>query len=302
MKRYIANILIFFTIVAVADFCVGSLGDYLQSHAKGGATRCINDLVMEDVHDVVILGSSRAHHHYDTPFLSDTLGLDVYNAGYDGNGVVLADGLLELMLERYHPKLVLFDVEPAFDILEYPNDNHHIRYISTLKPYYRHAAVGNIIQDVSEEEWYKVHSGLIRYNSNLVAMAKDNFYNPFGKFGNNHGYEPLAGVYDKTPDAEDDSGGSIDMFKLKYVELLIKTSKEHHVPIVLIASPKLGAENSLVFETVKQICDRLDIDFLDYYTEPEFQIPNLYKEPMHLNKDGAREFSAKIAGEIANRL
>ena len=117
MKKYLLHILLFFAFVAVVDVSVGSFGRYLQGHAKGGSTRQFDDLVMKDQHDVLILGSSRARHHYDTPFLSDTLGLDVYNAGYDGNGVVLAVGILKMVLNRYCPKLVIFDVEPPFVFL-----------------------------------------------------------------------------------------------------------------------------------------------------------------------------------------
>ena len=68
MKKYITNILLFFAIVAMIDLCIGYFGDYLQAHAKGGVTMRINDIAMKDCHDVVVLGSSRAHHHYDTPF------------------------------------------------------------------------------------------------------------------------------------------------------------------------------------------------------------------------------------------
>ena len=99
MKKYIVRIILFFAIVVLVDFVVGWAGDYLQTHAKGGDTKAINDLVKKDQHDILILGSSRAHHHYDTPFLSDTLNLDVYNAGYDGNGVILAYGILQMILE-----------------------------------------------------------------------------------------------------------------------------------------------------------------------------------------------------------
>lgn len=36
MKRFILNILLFGGIVAAVDYAVGSTGDYLQTHAKGG--------------------------------------------------------------------------------------------------------------------------------------------------------------------------------------------------------------------------------------------------------------------------
>lgn len=172
MKKYIINILFFFAIIAVIDFNVGLVGEYLQSHAKGGPTRETNDLVMVDQHDVLIFGSSRCKNHYDTPFISDTLGLDVYNAGYDGNGVVLSYGLLSLILERYQPKLVLLDVEPAFDIEVYEGDNNHRRYLRPLKPYYKNTIVSTIIKNVSVEEWYKSLSGMMRYNTEISTRQK----------------------------------------------------------------------------------------------------------------------------------
>lgn len=295
MKRYILNILLFFLIVAVIDVCAGGLGDYLQTHAKGGMTKRTDDLVMKDSHDVVILGSSRARHHYDTPYISDTLGLDVYNAGYDGNGVVLAYGILEMILERYQPKIVLFDVEPAFDIIEYKEDNHHIRYISEMKPYYRHEIVGNIIKDVSNVEWYKVHSGLIRYNSNLVTMFLDNISD---RAITTKGYAPLIGTYKQIPDAKEIKEETVDEFKLKYIEKLILTAQSHQVPIVFVASPKLGANTSLIMEPVKKLCEKYNVDFWNYYDDLIFQNPAFFKEPMHLNSTGALAYSNTISERI----
>lgn len=299
MKKFLIHILIFFAIVAVIDLCVSILGDYLQAHAKGGMTKRTNDLVTKDHYDALILGSSRAHHHYDTPFLSDTLGLSVYNAGYDGNGVITADGLLNLVLDRYKPKLVLFDVEPAFDIYQYPNDNHYIRYISILKPYFRHPAVGNIIKEVSSEEYFKVHSGLFRYNSNLVTLLLDNLLE---RSVQNKGFAPLEGKYKNHFSKKEEREEIIDTFKLRYIENLIATAKDNEVPIVFVASPKLGINNSTELMPVKEICKQCGVEFLDYYTDAEFQNPSLFKEPMHLNKDGARLFSKKIVGRMLDYI
>lgn len=292
MRRFIVNILVFFLIVAAIDFTVGKLGDYLQTHAKGGNTRTLNDLVMNDCHDVLILGSSRAHHHYDAPFLSDMLGLDVYNAGYDGNGVVLAYGLLELVIERFQPNLILYDVEPAFDINVYKKDNGHKRYISLLKPYFRNQNVGDIIKDVSTDEWYKVHIGLLRFNSILFSLLVDNFiYRPMPE----KGYLPLEGVYNREPDEGKRQTVEIDSFKLKYVDKLMLLAKEHNVPLVVVASPKYGANSSIGLSPVINLCNKNNIPFIDYYADTTFmQHKEWFKEPMHLNREGARIFSEFI--------
>lgn len=300
MKKYLLHILLFFVIVAAVDVSVGSFGRYLQGHAKGGSSRQFDDLVMKDRHDVLILGSSRAHHHYDTPFLSDSLGVDVYNAGFDGNGVVLADGVLEMVLNRYKPRLVLFDIEPAFDVNVYDKDNHHTRYIKNLKPYYREEGVSEIIKDVSVEEWRKVQSGLIRYNTEILGMLVDNVID---RGVERSGFQPFKGKMEKEPEPKAPKDVVRDSFKLAYIEKLIRLCQENDVPLILVGSPKYGQKNSEALQPVKEIAEKYDVRFLDYYAEPSFMAhKGWFKEPMHLNSEGARVFSKMIAQEISELL
>lgn len=300
MRKFLLHIILFFAIVGVVDVCVGFGGRYLQGHAKGGSTRKFDDLVMKDSHDVLILGSSRAHHHYDTPFLSDTLGLDVYNAGFDGNGVVLADGVLEMTLRRYRPGMVVYDVEPVFDINVYDKDNHHTRYIKNLKPYYREAGVSDIIKDVSMAEWRKVQSGLIRYNTEILGMVLDNVIDRGTERG---GFQPLKGKMEKEPEPKAPKDVVRDSFKLVYIEKLIRLCQENDVPLILVGSPKYGQKNSEALQPVKEIAKKYDVRFLDYYAEPSFMAhKEWFKEPMHLNSEGARVFSKMIAQEISELL
>lgn len=301
MKRFIINIICFFSIIIVIDFFVGRIGDYLQTHSKGNETKRINDLINNDNHDVIILGSSRAHHHYDTPYLSDTLNIDVYNAGYDGFGVVMASGLLELILERYSPKLVLFDVACGFDIYKNMEDDNNKRYISKLKPYYKHEAVGHLIKDISNEEWYKVHSGLLRYNSLLITL----FLDFLGEREYLHkGYSPKGGVLKDSFLTEEESikidekYTSVDSIKIKYVKKLISLAKNNDVPIVFVKSPRFGVRNSDVLQPIKDICASYNVPFYDYRSSNQFQMPNYFYDKSHLNSIGAREFSKVVANEI----
>jgi len=300
MKKYIAKILIFFVIVVVIDFCVGFVGGYFQSHAKGGDTRKTNDLVMNDQHDILIFGSSRACHHYDAPYMSDTLGLDVFNAGYDGNGVILSYGLLSMMIERYQPKLILFDVEPAFDINVYAADNGNKRYITPLKPYYQNARVSEVIKDVSEEEWLKSYSGMMRYNTTIISKALDYVQ---GSGVSNNGYIPMKGVYTGEPNKKKGNDPKRDAIKLEYVEKILVLAQTRNVPIVVVASPKYGKKNADDVKPVIDICRKHNIPFIDYYANEEFmQHKEWFVEPMHLNEVGAREFSRIIVGNISSLL
>lgn len=297
MKRFIINIFLFFCLMTLMDFSVGYLGDFLQAHPKGGNTKRVNNLVMKENHDIVILGSSRAHHHYDTPYMSDTLGMDVYNAGFDGNGVILAYGLLEMILERYQPRLVIYDVEPSFDINVYTPDNNCVRYLGELKPYYNHAGIGGIFMDVSTEEWYKVHLGLIRYNSSLIHKVID-FITSRG--ADEKGYLPIYGEYSGTPSKKRNNDEVQEKLKLEYIEKLIELARSKNVPLFLVASPKLGITDSRVFDPVKSICQKYSVKFLDYYADPSFQNNSFFAEPMHLNNIGAHRFSREIVNNILN--
>lgn len=300
MKKFILHLLLFFVIVAVVDVGIGAIGSYLQSHAKGGRTQQFDNLVMKDKHDVLVLGSSCAHSHYDTPFLSDTLGLDVYNGGNDGNGVILAYGILEMILERYQPKVVVFDVEPAFDIVEYDQDFNHTRYISHLKPYYRKRAASEIIKDISTEEWRKVQSGMIRYNTEIVEILVDNVLD---RGVEKCGYLPLNGKMEKEPDAKASKPPVLDTFKLKYIEKLINLCQSHGLTLILVGSPKYGVKDSFELQPVKDIANKRGVRFLDYYAEPIFmEHKDWFKEPMHLNNEGARQFSRLLANDLMSEL
>lgn len=295
MKRYLINILLFFCIVAVIDLSVGLLGDYLQAHAKGGDTRTIDDLVENDKHDILIFGSSRAHSHYDTPFLSDTLSLDVYNAGYDGNGIVLSYGLLEMILERYKPSLILYDVEPSFDIYQYDVDNNNKRYIRNLRPYCHNKSISKLLRDISFEESCKVRSGLMRYNSSLVSIGLD-FLLPRKMYKN--GYKPKVGVY-QGEISKFFPLQKIDSFKIECLENFLDLAKENNVPIAVVASPKYSLECPSELQPVKDLCEKMDVHFWNFYSDSTFlKHKEWFVEPMHLNSEGARAFSCMLVDSI----
>ena len=294
MRRFLLSVLVFFAAVTVTDLCVGLAGDYLRTHAKGGKTKALDDLVSKDTHDVLILGSSRALHHYDTPFLSDTLGLDVYNAGQKGHGIIFADGILEMALKHGKPRLVLVDIEPAFDIYVSPEDNADKRYISLLKSYYRDPDVANILKDVSREEWLKAHSGMFRYNTCFLTMLADYLVK---KETPRDGYVPLHGVMTTEPPVPDSPQKTLDSLKIKYLRRVISLSRSAGVPLVFAASPKYASQDD--FTPLKELCKEENIPFWDYHDCQQIVLhQEFFQEAVHLNADGARAYSRLVADDI----
>ena len=55
-----------------------------------------------------------------------------FNCGQNGNGIVLFYGWWKVISERYHPKMIIYDITTDFDLLA--GDNH--KYLGWLKEAY----------------------------------------------------------------------------------------------------------------------------------------------------------------------
>lgn len=298
MKKYIFRILLFFSIVAAVDFAVDQTCEWLQNHAKGGRMKNVRQAALNQEAEIVIMGSSRARHHYVPSVFGFALGLSAYNAGVDGNGIVLATGLYEMMSERYSPRIIIYDVEPAFDIIVYSEDGNNTRYLGELRPYSTNPKVKEIICRVDPSERWKALSAMFRYNSRIIDLLKDQLV--MGEYSLD-GYVPLHGEMKHEPIIKTEDNRIVqDTLKLTVMEEFIKRLSQSDTRLVVVASPKYGAKSSEVFAPIKEMCSRYDVDFLDYYTATEFQQMDYFKESMHLNNKGARAFSEILAKRLKN--
>ena len=142
---------------------------------------------------------------------------------------------------------------------------------------------------------------MMRYNTTIISKALD--YSK-GDASINKGYIPIQGVY--TGEVTEQGGNpamNIDTFKLDYVEKLLVLAKSKNVPIVVVASPKYGKTSSRELQPIINICRKNNIEFWDYYADSEFmQHKEWFKEPMHLNSNGASVFSKRIVARIEENI
>ena len=296
MKKYLTYIAIFFACIALLDFGWGKLFDYLSKNAKSGETQDLNALVYQLQPDILILGSSRAHHHYDDKMMTDILGVKVYNAGVDGNGIVSMYGLFKMLTARYLPKLIIYDVEPAFDICEYSDDDNNRRYLQLLKPYFHDNGVTEIFQSLGWQERIKNYSGFYRYDTDFLNVLKNyRSDTPVSQYR----FAPINGEMSEYTESGKTGISKVDSLKLFYLDRIAEESSKLGIDIVFACSPKYGAgDGSEVFCPVKEICEKYDMMFWDYYSQNAFQKFEYFKEPMHLNEDGARSFTDTIINRI----
>lgn len=294
--KFICKIALFILILIVLDFAFGQVFNYMVVHSKGGYIAHHNHIVDKTYEDILIFGSSRAAQHYNPEIISTALNMTCYNAGKDANGIVLFYGWWKIISQRYHPKLIIYDITKNFDLEK--NDNH--KYLGWLKELYDREPIPEIFEAVDKRECVKMLSKTYRYNSKFQQITAD-FFHPIYKV-NGNGFLPLEGVLDsmKTVKNKSENGILFDSLKINYLTKFIQEIGESQ--IVFVHSPIWYGLDSAWLEPIKKLCTKNNIPFFDYSTDPEFVHNNdLFRDGMHLNAKGADVFTVKFVSDLKRK-
>lgn len=298
MKRFLIQIAIFFAIVSVVDVSLGKLFHYMQSTKAGGRSGAEYYACEKTNEDVIIMGSSRASHHYVPEIISQKLGVSCFNAGQDGNGIILQYGRWKMISERYAPKLIIYDISAGFDLTE--NDN--MTYVDRLKPFCGDASVKGYVASLFPMEKIKLFSCMYRYNYKFLEIASDCLNQV--DFMAKAGYIPLNGHIRSEiinrPREEKIQSINTDAYKLHYLEQLVKEAQAAGTKMVFVVSPswKGGAHSIEAFAAVQDIACRYGVQFYDYIDSYICDNPDYFEDSSHLNDKGARVFTNDIVSHI----
>jgi len=300
MRRFLYRLLIFFMALVMVDFLFGLIMEQVFPLAKSGEIRENNDICLNGQYDILIMGSSRARHHYIPSIFQEVSGQSCYNCGRNGCGAILMYGFHQMVTRRYTPGLIIYDLS-RFDFHEIPADDHNMRYIAPLRPYSMYPEIQEVFQAVSPLERIKNNSSLFRYNTLTVDILKDFFgldispYNPDGFCG-------LQGVMDGAPGTPSDRSSEEDSIKIHFFKELLSSASRKGIPIVCVLSPKYNSneqDSDFVYGPIKQICSDLEIPVLDYFHWPTISSCKKYfKDPNHMNESGAVVFSHVIVDTL----
>lgn len=300
MKKFILRTGLFIVCLAVLDLAIGCLCGFLRSHAKGGSTQNNYYIAEQCIDDIIILGSSRATHHYIPSIITDSLGLSCYNCGEEGNGSILAAARLGMLTERYTPKLVIYEVTPRYDYLV---DTDYSKYLRYLKPYYHKTSAHKMVDEFTEPgNKLKMLSSMYRNNFAILAYCVDNL-----TFRDNRkGYEPLFGQMkeynSKEPELSSDQQ-EVDKKKLVVMQDIIESCKEKRIPLLFVVSPNYEGEAGEIYNTARLLAQENGISFLDYSGLEEIAHNySFFQDYGHMNDKGAQKFTRIFVKEINNYL
>ncbi|CDN30880.1 Esterase, SGNH hydrolase-type domain [Mucinivorans hirudinis] len=298
IKKFAVKSIVFIVIFAVVDIAFGFVADKLYFTQN----RKLTYVIEQSDEDVIIFGASRAVGHYNVAIIADSLSMAVYNAGLGGQNIYVQYAMLKSLLERYTPKVVIFD---TFDIDIYKTPPTWDRDKLTLfYPYYnRDTAVREIVDLRSQYDNIKMLSNFVRMNSQPASIAiLPLFYGNSEVVCRNGGYVVINenncynGSYEKVGD---EFGSEIDALKLKYIRKFVELCRENSVECIFVSSPIYGdISSSSIVDDMERLTSELEVEYWNYFNDGEFADAALFKDVKHLNSKGADRYSAKIASRL----
>lgn len=288
MSRFLLKTLLFFAIVALVDVLSGFCFHVLRGHAKSGNTRKCEYIAHVATDDIIILGSSRAAHHYNPQVIEDSLGFSCFNCGQEGNGIILAYGWFKMLTNRYIPKLIVYEVTPNYDYgLVEPNT----KYLGFLRPYYGEKDIKLIFDDFDDGLSRLKMKSYLYQNTNKVLSYFLDFVH---KDSSIKGFNPLKGTL-SVNSAEDKKSNSfcVDSLKLSYMEKLIVEAQQLGIPIVFAISPSYGGGEYLDYiQPAEELCMKYNVPLYNYLYHRSFsEFRDYFQDKEHLNIKGANQYT-----------
>ena len=298
VKNVLVGLVSIFVLLVVADWAVGTWSEKMYYSSKYGIFHRQIYCLQESEDEIVILGSSRAAHHYVPQIFEDSLGMTCFNAGSDGMCIYYHYAILSSYIYRNAiPKLVVLDIQ---DMDVGKSDGATFTFeaaLDRLSPHYKdNSSIMSMFESLHWTEYIKLNSKTYRYNSKLVQLIKCNFI----PYPENKGYEAVNG---KLPDDIDfcntpRKNVELEYEKEKYLIKLLSLCKSNNIPLVMIYSPIFYNSQSNAKEKIIEISVKYNVPYWDYSNNPLFLDRNNFRDIDHLNNETAYRWSSFIANKI----
>ena len=297
-NRFIFRMVLFLLLLFIIDRGIGMLLYRFYFKQDSGLYYRTTYSIDSNRADILVFGSSRANHHYVPEVFEDSQKMSFYNTGRDGSSILFSYAVFSAIIDRYTPKIVLFDITPGE--LNYNPESYE--RLSSLLPYYHdHPGVQQVVALRSPFEKVKLLSSIYPYNSTIITIALGNSSFNKSRKKDRHGYVP---VFNQMPDNTSLPAGSpnfhVDLNKLSAINSIVCACKKKHIRLIFVESPIYfriteTRTSCILAENTK----KYDVEYYDYCNEAVFlRKPSCFADMNHLNDEGATLFSKILANKI----
>lgn len=250
--------------------------------------------------DIVIVGSSTAAHAFIPSIIEDSTGMTAHNCAMDGHFFIYQNECINLLLDRYQPKVIIWDLNEHF-----LSTSRQLEFqaINDLYPYYSNRESTRLLID-GKDKWsrYSSFSRLYRYNSTLSDVV----YEIISPRHFPDGYVPIetSGYSFPKLGTCQDGINEIDNKKKDLLKATLLRCKNLGVHLIFVITPKYSDDTYLLANDFVDMSDMLhseQAELLNYHGIFSSD-PSLFKDVNHLNDNGARKFMKKFVPELNNCL
>lgn len=304
MKNFIITVVLFIISLVVGDYIIGGLSDAIEQYTLKKRPEAFNIKIPYIINcvdaDVLIWGASTASHNYITQEIEDSIGMSTYNCGHDGTFIYFQTALLDLLLDRYTPKIIIWELTPnclsstISEKLEFSN-------IFRLYPYYsRNEKVKYCIDLENQYNWLKLKSKTFSRNAffqNFVHcfLTQNNYYPT--------GYAPI--YYEGTPFPK--KGPSVEandivMAKERCLEDILQRLEDKQVKVVFTFCPIY--RDSRIFKGISykrlwQLASKYNVKIINSYDlAPIADDSTYFKDCDHMYENGAKEYMKSFIPQL----
>ena len=301
LLRFGVAVLIVLASVAVVDVAVGKVMDWMLSQISNQGDSGKTYYSLNDVNTpVVIVGSSRAAHHYVTEMIEDSLLMPAYNVARDGCFFSYNCCVINSILDRYAPELIIWEngTEYLYEGISDP--------LESLYPYYsQNKWVSRTIQEeLPLTEYLRLNSNIYQYNSIVHRILMRYRGRHSFSDGTIKGYLPLAPKQLKKQlalEKEELESSALSETKIERFRSTLERAQKIGVRIVVVDSPKykLRTYENLSASKMQELCERYGALYIDNSQLPYFlDHPELFNDATHMNDDGAKVYTELFLKQI----
>ncbi|KJJ85888.1 hypothetical protein OMAG_000252 [Candidatus Omnitrophus magneticus] len=316
MKKIILKLTIFFFIISLIDYTVGSTFDRLFSRIEEGHFGGRINFAKKIKADILIFGNSKTLHNYVPDIISKKTGMTVFNVGMDGQSIFFHYGVEQILFSEYTPKVIVLDYNTS-ELLD--DGGTSLSRLSVLLPFHKNPGVREVIMKRSIYEPLKLISKIYPYNSNVFPILKFTLFPDNEGSKKTMGYLPLhrssivqliereeKGITAK----KDLSKKPIDPAKAATFKKFIKSAQEKGVLVIVAESPFWHMDlygdklNKNMTELYKKIREENSVPFISITQDSseKFKDKNMFTDFIHLKHEGALIFSEMFSEELVKIL
>ncbi|MEJ5961372.1 hypothetical protein [Pedobacter immunditicola] len=282
-------------VLVFLDYVMGSGLEYFYHRQRSGTLYRTNYTMDSTRAEVLVVGSSRASHHYDAFSMAGQLGKTVYNGGRDGQGLIYSAAVISAATHRYKPEVIIIDILPDEFFF---NEKDRL---TALFPYYGKPYIRPYIDYAGDFEKYKLLSKVYPYNSLLPSIVAGNVYLERSE-KDYLGFIPLEGMMSKNSIIKLRSGAQLmDMEKLAlFKNLLVDMENQKIVCFIVISPLYKELVPDATINTCKSITSNFKyIKFLNFAKPDQYNDHTLFRDANHLNAKGAERFTTDVVDSLS---